>query len=67
VIFYTGSLLLFRTVERKGRKKDDRIAELKERVRELQDEVAFLRRRVEELTPLALPRPRRWLAATFER
>jgi hypothetical protein len=67
MIFYTGSLLLFRTVERKGRKKDDRIAELKERVRKLQGEVAFLRARVEQLTLLVLPRPRRWLAAAFER
>ena len=42
--------------------KDARIDELKERVKELQKEVAFLRTRVEELTPLALPRPRfRWL------
>lgn len=32
------------------------------RINALEAEVAFLRRRVEELTPLALPKPRRWLA-----
>ena len=43
--------------------KEERIAELKERIEELQSEVTFLRSRVEELTPLALPQPRRrWLA-----
>jgi DNA-binding transcriptional MerR regulator len=31
------------------------------RIRSLEGEVSFLRLRVEELTPLALPRPRRWL------
>lgn len=32
------------------------------RIRQLESEVLFLRTRIEELTPLALPRPRRWLA-----
>ena len=32
------------------------------RIRQLEGEVLFLRTRIEELTPLALPRPRRWLA-----
>ena len=41
------------------REKDERIAELKERVRDLQEENGFLRARIEELIPLALPRPRR--------
>lgn len=42
--------------------KEERINELKERIEELRSEIAFLRSRIEELTPLALPRPRRWLA-----
>jgi len=32
------------------------------RIRQLESEVLFLRARIEELTPLALPRPRRWLS-----
>lgn len=37
------------------------VGERDNRIRQLEDEVCFLRARVEELTPLALPRPRRWL------
>ena len=35
---------------------------LRDEVKHLRDEVAWLRSRVDELTPLALPRPRRWFA-----
>ena len=37
-----------------------RLRDKEELINELREEVAFLRRRVEELTPLALPRPRWW-------
>ena len=36
------------------------IEEKDKRIHALESEIAFLRRRVEELTPLALPRPRWW-------
>jgi len=35
---------------------------LRDEVKHLRDEVAWLRARVDQLTPLALPRPRSWLA-----
>ena len=38
------------------------IEEKDARIHALESEVAFLRRRVEELTPIALPRRRRWFA-----
>ena len=38
------------------------IAEKDARIQALESEVAFLRQRVEELTRLALPKPRRWFA-----
>lgn len=50
-------------LEHRLRDKDAVIAAKDAQISQLQSEVAFLRARVEELTPLALPRPRRrWVA-----
>jgi DNA-binding transcriptional MerR regulator len=47
------------TEKREG--NEDLVEVLKRENDHLRSEVAWLRNRVDELTPLALPRPRRWL------
>jgi len=46
---------------REGRVSSELVEVLKEEIRRLERENEWLRGRVEDLTRLALPRPRRWL------